>query len=145
VGEKDPIAFLLGNGSGDSVQTLRRWHLYLGCFFSPLLIYFTVSGAWQLFRYNNIPKGQQPTALNSALHEASKPHTGATLPGEDPRAAKSVCFNFFALLMALGMVTTSVIGILLALKMSRRRSVAVICLVLGTLFPIALLFVRSGH
>ncbi|HKA35984.1 MAG TPA: hypothetical protein VKH43_04145 [Thermoanaerobaculia bacterium] len=31
-------------------------HLYLGSLFGPLLIAFAVSGAWQLFRFNDAKK-----------------------------------------------------------------------------------------
>ena len=31
------------------MKRLRQLHLYLGCVFAPVLIFFAVTGSWQLF------------------------------------------------------------------------------------------------
>ena len=115
-------------------------HLYLGCIFAPLLMYFAVSGAWQLYRFNNVPKGEI-APVRSFLHEVSNPHTHSTLPGGDPKTEKSPAFNLFSLFMAIGITATSVLGVIIALKSSRRRPV-LICLILGVAIPIAALFLK---
>jgi len=35
------------------MQKLRSMHLYLGCFFAPLLIFFALSGIWQTLSFHN--------------------------------------------------------------------------------------------
>ncbi len=124
------------------MQTLRAWHLYLSCLFSPLLIYFSLSGAWQTFRWNDIPRGNTPTGLQRFFHELSKPHKEGTLPNHDPKVVHSVWFNGFALVMALGIVTTSLMGISLALQLARRRRAAMVLLVTGVLLPLLFLFIH---
>ena len=89
------------------MKTLRQIHLYLGCIFSPMIIYFSVSGAWQVFRFSDVPKNQPPSAIRSFLHELSKPHTDSTLPSLSPKTESSTAFNWLALSMGLGMVATA--------------------------------------
>lgn len=121
---------------------LRRLHLYLGCMFAPLLIYFAVSGAWQLYRLNDVPKNEPASAMRSALHEWSKPHTNSTAPGRSPKEASSALFNALALLMAAGMAVTSGLGIWMALQMTKQRRAVVLSLVAGFALPVALLLLR---
>ena len=125
-----------------TMKTLRQVHLYLGCIFAPLIIYFSISGAWQVFRLNDVPK-ENPTAIRSVLHAISNPHTHSTFPGKDPRAFSSQGFRLFAALMGVGMVITSILGILLALRFSKRPVFVVICLLAGLLIPVCTLFISA--
>lgn len=127
---------------GIGMKTLRQLHLYLGCIFAPLIIYFSLSGAWQVFRLNDVPKNEPPSWIHSALHELSKPHTNSVLPGLNPKAGHSVAFSMIVLLMGLGMVVTSSIGVFLALRQSRSPRIAALCIGVGVILPICLLFVR---
>jgi len=34
------------------MQKLRQIHLYLGCFFAPMILFFALSGVWQEFGLN---------------------------------------------------------------------------------------------
>ncbi len=124
------------------MPTLRRAHLYLGCFFSPLLIYFSISGAWQLYRWNNLPRNAPATASQRAFHALSDPHTESTFPGLDRKKDKSALFSAFSLLMAAGIVVTSLLGILMALKLPGRRKFAVLWIAAGVAVPIVLLLLR---
>ena len=121
------------------MKNLRQLHLYLGCVFAPLIIYFSLSGAWQVFRWNNVPK-DEVSATRSFLHELSQPHTHSTLPGRDPKTQKSVLFNYAAAGMGLGMGVTSIFGILIALRYTKQRRLVLFCLIAGLLVPICLLF-----
>ena len=122
------------------MKSLRQIHLYLGCLFAPLLMYFAVTGAWQLYRFNDVPKGET-APVRSVLREISKPHTHSTLPGGDPKTEKSSAFNLFSLLMAIGIASTSVLGVIIALRSSRRPTVLV-CLLMGVAIPIVVLYLK---
>lgn len=124
------------------MRTLRRMHLYLGCLFAPLLIYFALSGSWQLFRLNDLPKGQPATRVQTVLHEWSKPHTNSTAPGNSPKESRSALFNGLALLMGIGLTTTSVLGVAMAFQMTRQRKLVVAFLVAGVAIPIILLLLK---
>ncbi len=121
------------------MKTLRQLHLYLGCIFAPLIIYFSISGAWQVFRLNDVPKDQTPTAMQSFFHELSKPHTNSTLPGLSPKTERSVVFNWLAALMSIGMVITAALGLILAFRYSKSPKLLFVCVGAGVLVPVIFL------
>jgi hypothetical protein len=126
------------------VKSLRQIHLYLGCIFAPLILYFALSGAWQIFRLNDVEKNEtaKPTLINSILHGLSNPHTHSTLPGLNPKTDQSVAFNWIAFFMSLGIVVTTFIGLILAFRMNRSKTLVVLCLVLGIFIPVVLLYLH---
>src|SRR4051812_48057516 len=114
------------------MKNIRQLHLYLGCLFAPLIIYFSVSGMWQVFRFNDLPEESAPTTLQVMLHEASKPHTHSTLPGRKPKdESVAKAFNWIAVAMAIGMTLTSLLGIVLAIRFSRRPALPIACILAG--------------
>ncbi len=124
------------------MKVLRQVHLYLGCLFAPLVIYFAVSGSWQMFRLNDLPKDQPASAFQSALYELSKPHTKSTLPGLNPKHDPSTAFKWFALFTGLGLTMTSAIGIVLAIRFGRSKQKVFWCVSLGILLPLLMLMLR---
>jgi hypothetical protein len=71
------------------MQNLRRLHLYLGCFFAPLLVFFALSGAWQAFG-----------ARSGSLALLSSLHTGRSLKVGDLTTLSSAPFRVLGLVMA---------------------------------------------
>jgi hypothetical protein len=126
------------------MKLVRNAHLYLGCLFAPLIIYFCISGMWQLFRLNDLPKEGAISSTRIFLHEMSKPHAHSTAPGKDPKREQSDLFNCAAALMALGMVVSSILGIVLAFRYSRKPKLVLGVLCMGIALPILFLFVVSG-
>jgi hypothetical protein len=122
------------------MKTLRTAHLYLGCLFAPLIIYFCLSGAWQLFRFNDVPK-DEPAPVRAVLHALSSPHTNSTAPFRSPKTSHSTLFSVASLFAALGMIATAVLGVLLAFQLPARRRAALLCLLAGLLVPAALVCV----
>ena len=124
------------------MKTLRQLHLYLGCVFAPLIIYFSISGAWQIFRLNDLPEGDSPSVLRSALHALSNPHTHSTLPGLSSKIAHSQVFDWIALAMSIGLAFTAVIGLLIAFKYSRSKNVLWACIAGGLFVPMLFLLMH---
>lgn len=124
------------------MKTLRQLHLYLGCLFAPLIIYFSISGALQVFRFNDLPEDTPPTQLQTLIHEISKPHTSSTLPGLSPKIAKSQAFNWIAVAMSLGMILTALLGIVLALRYSKSPRVVLFCIFSGIALPVLMLILH---
>jgi hypothetical protein len=122
------------------MKSLRKLHLYLGCAFAPLILYFALSGVWQTFRLNDIDK-DHPSVVHSFFHELSKPHKDATLPGKKPDDDYSTLFVWASAAMGAGLAATTLLGIAIAVQSARKRMVLV-CLALGTALPIAFLFLH---
>ena len=114
------------------MRFLRTLHLYLGCLFAPILIFFAVTGSWQLFNWHESKKDRTYTAP-PALAALSFVHKDAHLPGTPGR--QSTPLRYFMLAAAAGLVTTTVIGVVMAYRFSRRPLVATVCLLLGIVLP----------
>lgn len=125
------------------MKTLRQIHLYLGCVFAPLIIYFALSGAWQVFGWHDLPKDQAPSWSQKVLHEISKPHTHSTLPGSPPKAEESDAFSAFALVMGLGLVSTTLMGVVLAHRFGKSKKLVWASMICGLVLPIILLFIKG--
>src|SRR3984893_5595591 len=61
------------------MRFLRTLHLYLGCLFAPILIFFAVSGSWQLFNWHESTRDHTYTAPR-ALAVLSDIHKDAHIP-----------------------------------------------------------------
>lgn len=112
------------------MQKLRSIHLYLGCIFAPMLLFFAVSGIWQTL-------GVRPSGLGwlSALH------TGVRFKnGHEP---SSPAFRLLVILMAVSFVISTALGIIMALKFTKSRTAALICLALGVIVPALLVLLRN--
>jgi ABC-type antimicrobial peptide transport system permease subunit len=111
------------------MQRLRSAHLYLGCVFAPLLLFFAVSGIWQTL-------GFQP----EFLHKLSSIHTQARW--KDGSELGSFPLRIFVIFMALGFILSTVLGVIMAFRFGRSRKAAFYCLAAGVAVPAVLVLLR---
>lgn len=109
------------------MQKLRSVHLYLGCIFAPLLLFFAISGSWQL-----LPAYQQVWALAwlSTIH---------TSHGLKIGTLSSPLLRYFVFAMAGSFIGTTLLGVVMAVKYGRSRRAAFGCLDFGILLPLVLI------
>jgi hypothetical protein len=119
------------------MQKLRRVHLYLGCIFAPLLIFFSLSGIWQILDLQSVEKGAKP----GILAYLSTLHTGDHLRAAGGATLSSPVFEGLNVVMALVLIATIVLGVVLAFKLGRSRN-ALICLGIGIVVPLLLVLLR---
>ena len=117
---------------------LRRLHLYLGCLFAPTLIFFAVSGSWQLFNWHESTKDQSYVAPR-ALVVLSDIHKDAHIPPTPNR--KPTPLRYFLFTAAVGLVTTTILGVIMAYRFSQRPLVATVCLLIGIALPAMLIWI----
>lgn len=120
------------------MKNLRQLHLYLGCIFAPVLIFFAITGAWQLFglhqgRKDNSYIPAKAVVVLSDIHQ----YQHLERSGRDDRTP----LKWFMLAAAAGLVLTTVLGIIMAFRFSRSKTPVVLCLVAGVLAPVLLLFI----
>ena len=120
------------------MRRLRLLHLYLGCIFAPALLFFAITGSWQVFRLQDSAKDGSYTAPAS-LKFLSAIHLNQHLPGG--KASQRTPLHVFALLAGVGLVTTTVLGVVMAFRFSARALAPVLCLVGGIALPIGLLLI----
>ena len=119
------------------MQKLRRLHLYLGCIFAPLLIFFSLSGIWQMLGLQSTGKGGKP----GVLAYLSTLHTGSHLRASGGATLASPVFEGLDIVAALVLIATVILGVVLAFKFGRGRD-ALICLGIGIVVPVLLVLLR---
>ena len=112
------------------MKKLRSIHLYLGCIFAPLLLFFAISGIWQTLGFHS----DFLTHL-STIHTSHQLKNGGGL-------SRGVLL-IFVLIMAVCFVITTVLGVILAIKHGGSRRAAYYCLAFGVAFPTALVLIRA--
>jgi hypothetical protein len=111
------------------MQKLRSLHLYLGCIFAPMLLFFALSGIWQTLRLHA-----------PLLDRLSTIHTEVRL--KNGSELSSAGLRLFAVAMAASFMVTTILGVIMALKFGRSRKAAYWCLAFGAVVPIVLVLVR---
>ena len=152
-------------------RTLRQYHHYIGVFLAPAILLFAVSGTVQTFRLNeekgwggtpptwmvwvaSFHKDQTPPRIKPAkpaaqaaapaAHDDADHHEHATDAGAAPAAAKRpdpLPLKIFVVLMALGLITSTLLGVTIALNNRAMRRVSTVLLVAGTILPLVLFWV----
>ena len=148
-----------------TMQTLRRYHLYLGMFFAPAILLFSLSGALQTFRLqeekgwgsnppswivwmasihkdSRLPKAKP---VQAAQHEHADDHDHGP---EAPKAAPpspagkppfKLPMQIFVALLSIGLIFSTVLGIMIALNNRALRRMSLSMLAAGTVLPLLLL------
>jgi hypothetical protein len=125
------------------LKDIRNIHLYLGCFFTPLLVLFLVTGCWQtydLHQSSKLPGGYQSPQIIQSFSEI---HINQRWADQHSRPQPSVIFRYLVLLMSLGLAATTVLGIVMAFKYTRPWAVWG-CLFMGGSIPVILLCLARG-
>jgi len=117
------------------MRTLRTLHLYLGSLFAPALLILAVSGAWQVFRWNDAKKdgSYTPAPMVAAL---SAIHKDQVLP--PGRHGQGVPMQWFLLGASAGLTLTTCLGIVMAYRLTRRPVFVSILLLAGIVTPAVL-------
>lgn len=116
------------------MKLLRRLHLLLGCFFTPILLFFVVTGGLQVFDLHQTHKdgSYRAPALVTLLSDIH-------IHQRWQHAAASQTFRWFMAAAAIGFVLTSLLGIIMAFKLSKSKLTVWLCLIAGALVPILLI------
>lgn len=119
------------------MRTLRRLHLYLGCFFAPLLIFYVATGWYQTVNPDRRKGTGDSTDLVSRL---TRVHVEQYYPAETASGYSTRWFRALVVLMALALITTVILGIILAFRTSRNSWPVWLSLALGVALPVIVLW-----
>lgn len=112
------------------MQKLRSIHLYLGCIFAPLLLFFAVSGIWQTLGIRS-----PLLRLMATIHTSRELKSGGGL--------SSFSLKVFVLIMTVSFIVMTILGVMMAVKFGRSRRVVFYCLAFGVIFPLILILIRT--
>lgn len=96
-----------------------------------MLLFFAISGIWQIFGWN----GSGAYQALSTIHTMRASKAGGIF-------LSSPLMGIFVLLMALSFIITTILGVIMALKFGRSRRAALACLAFGVAFPLVLILIR---
>ncbi|HXF11235.1 MAG TPA: hypothetical protein VN625_10660 [Desulfuromonadaceae bacterium] len=115
------------------MKALRSIHLYVGCLFAPMLVFFAVSGLWQTmgWQWNNKGGSTACLALLSTIH------TGRGIKSTVVQNLSSTSMQWFVIAMALSLVLNIILGVAMAFKFGHKRP-ALYCLLAGFTAPVIL-------
>jgi hypothetical protein len=121
------------------MRFLRRAHLYLGCFFAPLLLFFVGTGLYQTLDEERLKQPGDAETLGQKLRVVHTdqifPQTGARRP-----AAAPIGFKVLVSVMSAALIATTFMGVILAFKSVRSLAPVWVSLVLGLLVPMLILW-----
>lgn len=122
------------------MRRVRQVHLWLGCFFSPLLLFYVATGLYQTFYVNrNKSKGEG----GNWIERLTSIHVDQILPAKSVERYAPELFQWLVFAMAVALTVTLVLGLVLAFRMSKRKWPIWLALALGTGVPV--LFLLLGH
>ena len=96
-----------------------------------MLLLFAISGIWQTLGFGH----SGLAAMISTAHTGMELKNGFTL--------SSTVLRWFIVLMAAGFIITTILGIVMALTQGGNRKAAFYSLVLGVLFPAAVMTITA--
>jgi hypothetical protein len=145
---------------------LRKVHSYIGLFLSPSVLFFSLTGATQLFDLHEAHGNYHPAAIVEKLssvhkdqvfafgehHSQLEAEQEAQKSGDDSAPKESddddqlklstVLLKGFFLLVALSLGTSTVLGVWMGVTQLRRPRLAWLLVAVGALVPFGLLLFR---
>jgi hypothetical protein len=147
------------------MSSIRIWHTYLGLLIAPSVLFFALTGALQLFNLHEAHGAYQPLPVIEKLGRLHKEQVFAQEEGDEQRpepeagtagpehppgpehpdetTAGQVLLKCFFLLVALGLATSTILGLWMGLTQIRRKNTGRILLAVGVVLPIILVFFGS--
>lgn len=138
-----------------TLRTLRLWHHYIGVFLAPAILFFSFSGLIQVIGLQDqrnppppgwisyiagIHKHQMPPKPRPAAPER-KPEAKPAGGHDEHEHGGFTPLKIFALITAIGLFLTTLIGLTIALGNRATRRMAWIMLALGIAAPVALMLI----
>ena|SRR5689334_1750790 len=119
------------------MKLLRRLHLYLGCFFAPLLLFYVGTGWYQSV---TLRRNKGVGEADDWLAKLRSVHVDQIYPSESANAYSPILFRILVVIMSLALIVTTVLGLILAVRTSRSRSLVWLSLALGVAVPAFMLW-----
>jgi|CXWL01.1.fsa_nt_gi ABC-type sugar transport system permease subunit len=119
-----------------NIKIARSVHLYLGCFFAPLLTIFIITGVVQTFNLHEARKnGYKPP---TAIEVLSQIHENQRFATKEFRPESSAIFRYLVVAMSIGLLLNMYLGIVMAFKFADPKMVWFL-IVVGVLVPAVIL------
>ena len=121
------------------MKFIRRAHLFLGCFFTPLLLFYILTGWYQTVNQNRL---KTPSEAETLLQKFRVVHSDQIYPSENEldKPSSPKFFKALVVVMSIAATVTIVLGLVLSFRLFRPVWPVWLCLALGILLPILMLW-----
>lgn len=121
------------------MKRLRQLHLFLGVFFTPLLLFFVITGWYQTV---DLERLKSPSEAESLVQKLRVVHTDQIYPetGVLRQKASPTLFRALVVVMSVALILTTLLGLILAFRFTQPAWLAWLVLALGLLAPVAILW-----
>jgi len=119
------------------MRLLRRIHLHLGVFFTPLLLFFVLTG-W----YQTVTPDRRKGATDSDdwISRMTRVHVEQYYPSKTAESYSTRLFTALVVVLALALSATVLLGVVLAFQALRSPWAVWLSLVLGFVVPLLTLW-----
>ncbi|MHB8519918.1 MAG: hypothetical protein ACYDH9_04085 [Limisphaerales bacterium] len=124
------------------MKTLRRLHLYLGCFFAPLLAFYVLTGWYQT---THPDRRKDIGEARDWISRFTSVHVDQIFPAAGSARYSPWLYRGLVVLMSIALIATLILGIILAFQVSRNRWTVWLTLSLGLLVPVVLLWLGQSR
>jgi hypothetical protein len=124
------------------MKNIRRWHLYLSCFFTPMLLFYVASGWYQTF---NINRNKATGEASDWIARLRSIHVDQIYPSDKINSYSPVMFRWLVAIMSICLIITVALGIILAFRSTRKGWTVWLSLGLGIAVPIILLWLGQSR
>jgi hypothetical protein len=122
------------------MKFLRRLHLYLGCFFAPLLLFYLGTGWYQTLR---IDRNKNVGEADTWVAKMTSVHKDQIWPTESAMSYSTKAFKILVVLMSVALILSVLTGLYLAFRTLRQKWMLWGSLILGILMPILILWLAQ--
>jgi hypothetical protein len=125
------------------MTSIRKLHIYLGCAFAPLLMFFVLSGSLQTFELH---EGRKEGSYSPPgwLAAAGSVHTHQRMPAKEKKDASSrTPMRIVFTLTCVGLFATTTLGLVMAWSLKKHRRGVVLSLIAGVAIPIITILIQS--
>lgn len=137
--------------SPKTLRQLRQLHLWFGMLIAPAVLFFSFSGMLQTFDFHEAKGGAAPPkwiAVIAQLHKKQAlpkprpPKPAALAPRAVTKAPppSALPLKTFVGLISIGLMLSTLFGIVIALSLRASRRTSIAMLAVGTILPVLLIF-----
>ena len=143
------------------MSSIRVWHAYIGVLIAPSVLFFALTGCFQLFGLHEAEGSYQPPAIIEKLgklhkdqvfalgkhhEEAPKPDAADSRAApehnedaqEPPTPITVTLLKVFFLIVGIGLITSTLFGLWMGLTQLRYKRLSRVLLAVGIVLPLVL-------
>ncbi|HAM71778.1 MAG TPA: hypothetical protein DCM86_09060 [Verrucomicrobiales bacterium] len=114
------------------MRLLRQLHLYLGCFFAPMLLFYVGTGWYQTLQMD---RRKSPGEAETLVSRLVAVHTDQIYPASYANSWSPQLFRILVVIMSVALILSVALGIVLAFRVMKKKGLVWLSLIMGLVVP----------